>query len=68
MSLRLNSKEEDANFVKVDGTSNIDDPMFKESLALRLKMEKEDKSAVPYSTMISQQMNYRDVFLHKERV
>ncbi|MBS4210168.1 sugar ABC transporter substrate-binding protein [Bacillus sp. FJAT-50079] len=62
MSLKLYSKETDASFIKVDGTSNIDDPMYKESLALRVKMEKEDKSAVPYATMISQQMNYRDIF------
>ncbi len=62
MSLRLQSQEKDAGFLKTDGTSNMDNPLYKESLAMRLKMEKEDKTAVPYSSMISQKMNYRDQF------
>ncbi|MBS4210167.1 sugar ABC transporter substrate-binding protein [Bacillus sp. FJAT-50079] len=51
-----------ADYLKADGTSNLDDPLFKESLAMRIKMEKEDKSVVPYSSVISQKMNYRDQF------
>lgn len=60
--LKLQSQEKDANFLKSDGSSNIANPLYKESLAMRLKMEKEDKSVVPYSSMISQKMNYRDQF------
>nr|WP_207627630.1 MULTISPECIES: sugar ABC transporter substrate-binding protein [Bacillaceae] len=66
MSLRLQSQEKDAGFLKTDGTSNIDSPLYKESLAMRVKMEKEDKSAVPYSSMISQKMNYRDQFFTQQ--
>ncbi|MBS4210169.1 sugar ABC transporter substrate-binding protein [Bacillus sp. FJAT-50079] len=62
MQLRMKSQAEGVDFLKADGTSNLDDPMFAKSLEMRLKMEKEDKSAVPYSTMISQKMNYRDQF------
>ncbi|WP_066253248.1 ABC transporter substrate-binding protein [Neobacillus drentensis] len=62
MSLNLISQESNAGFLKVDGTSNMDDPLYKKSLELRVKMEKEDKSAVPYSQMISQKLNYRDQF------
>ncbi|MFK4996717.1 hypothetical protein ACI2OX_01790 [Bacillus sp. N9] len=54
MKLRLTTQAEGVDFVKADGTSNMDDPMYKKSLEMRLKMEKEDKSAVPYATMISQ--------------
>ncbi|MBT2655020.1 sugar ABC transporter substrate-binding protein [Bacillus sp. ISL-18] len=66
INLRMQSEEKDAGFLKTDGTSNMDSPLYKESLAMRLKMEKEDKSAVPYSSMISQKMNYRDQFFTQQ--
>ncbi|MDR7075619.1 multiple sugar transport system substrate-binding protein [Neobacillus niacini] len=62
MSLNLITQESNAGFLKVDGSSNMNDPLYKKSLELRVKMEKEDKSAVPYSQMISQKLNYRDQF------
>lgn len=66
INLKMQSQEKDAGFLKTDGTSNMDSPLYKESLAMRLKMEKEDKSAVPYSSMISQKMNYRDQFFTQQ--
>ncbi|MFJ7727933.1 ABC transporter substrate-binding protein [Neobacillus sp. NPDC097160] len=66
INLKMQSQEKDAGFLKTDGTSNMDSPLYKESLAMRLKMEREDKSAVPYSSMISQKMNYRDQFFTQQ--
>ncbi|MFK4996710.1 hypothetical protein ACI2OX_01755 [Bacillus sp. N9] len=65
LKLRLASKETDTDFIKADGTSNIDDPMYKETLAMRVKMEKEDQSVVPYATMISQKQIIVIYFSHK---
>jgi multiple sugar transport system substrate-binding protein len=60
--LALNNDPENPYLVKPDGTQNIDNPKVRFSLDLRNKMENVDKTSVPYSDVISQKMNYRDVF------
>lgn len=62
MKLALQNKSDDNEFLKADGTSNIMDPNFKKTLELRAKMELQDQSSVPYSTIISQKLAYRNVF------
>lgn len=66
MKLALASQEENTEFVKGDGTSNLDDPMFKRTLEIRYKMEKEDQSATPYADMLSQKLHYRNQFFNQD--
>ncbi|WP_438445969.1 ABC transporter substrate-binding protein [Gorillibacterium sp. sgz5001074] len=65
LKLNLASQEDNVDFIKADGTSNLDNPMFKKTLELRAKMEKEDKSSVPYSEMLSQKLHYRTQFFNQ---
>jgi multiple sugar transport system substrate-binding protein len=60
--LLQNNDVENSYLVKSDGTQNIDNAKVRASLELRNKMENIDKTSVPYSDVISQKMNYRDVF------
>ncbi|UOQ48426.1 extracellular solute-binding protein [Gracilibacillus caseinilyticus] len=66
MKLALASKAENTEFLQADGSSNFTDPMFKKSLELRWQMEKEDKSATPYTDIMSQQLHYRDQFFNQD--
>jgi len=65
LRLSLANKAEDADFLKADGSSNLDDPMFKRTLELRLKMEREDGSSTPYADMVSQKLHYRTQFFNQ---
>lgn len=65
MKLALASKEENTEFVKEDGSSNLDDPMFRKTLEMRYQMEKEDGSATPYADMLSQKLHYRSQFFNQ---
>ncbi|WP_240415870.1 ABC transporter substrate-binding protein [Paenibacillus periandrae] len=60
--LALNNDMENPYLVKSDGSANIDNPKVRYSLDLRNKMENVDKTSVPYFEVVSQKMNYRDVF------
>jgi multiple sugar transport system substrate-binding protein len=62
MKLALANQAENSEFLKADGTSNLDSPLFRKTLELRLQMEKQDKSATPYTDMISQKLHYRNQF------
>ncbi|GGN92740.1 ABC transporter substrate-binding protein [Saccharibacillus kuerlensis] len=66
MKLMLVNQPDNSDFLKADGTSNLDDPNFKKTLELRWKMEKEDGSATPYETMLSQKLNYRNEFFNEK--
>jgi multiple sugar transport system substrate-binding protein len=66
MKLALASEEDNTEFVKADGTSNLDNPLFRKTLEMRYKMEKEDKSATPYSDIISQKLHYRNQFFGQD--
>ncbi|MBS4195919.1 ABC transporter substrate-binding protein [Lederbergia citri] len=61
-SLKLISKADNTIILKEDGSSNADDPMLKASLELRNQLENIDKSSVPLSEILSQNMNYRQQF------
>jgi multiple sugar transport system substrate-binding protein len=64
--LMMINTPDSTEFLKADGTSNMSDPNFKKTLALRWKMEKEDKSAVPYDSMISQKLTYRNELFNQK--
>ncbi|AST96156.1 ABC transporter substrate-binding protein [Shouchella clausii] len=66
LKLALASEEGDTEFIKADGTSNLDHPLFKKTLEMRVKMEKEDQSSVPYTDIISQKLHYRNQFFGQE--
>lgn len=59
LQLHLASKPEETSFIKEDGTSNLDDPLFRETLEMRYEMEKEQESATPYTEILSSQLDYR---------
>ncbi|KGE17900.1 ABC transporter substrate-binding protein [Paenibacillus wynnii] len=65
LKLKMENQPQNAEFLKSDGLSNLDDPNFKATLELRLRMEKEDKSSVPYSDIISQKLAYRTQFFNE---
>jgi multiple sugar transport system substrate-binding protein len=66
VKLMMLNQPDNSEFIKADGTSNMNDPNFKNTLALRWKMEKEDQSVVPYESMISQKLNYRTEFFNQK--
>lgn len=65
LKLALANQADDSDFLKADGTSNLDSPLFRKTLELRLQMEKTDKSATPYTDMISQKLHYRNQFFNQ---
>ncbi len=66
LKLALASEADNTEFITVNGTSNLDNPLFKKTLEMRLKMEKEDKSAVPYTNILSQKLHYRNQFFNQD--
>ena len=58
----LFSTKLDNPYVKDDGSSNLDDPVFKEWLQYVHDLEQVDKSQVPYRDAKATNMAYRDVF------
>ncbi|MEH7081247.1 sugar ABC transporter substrate-binding protein [Neobacillus drentensis] len=65
MRLALASESENSGFLTEDGKSNLDNPLFKKSLEIRLKMEQDDQSAVPYVDILSQKLHYRNQFFNQ---
>jgi len=65
MKLALANQPDNTEFLKADGTSNLDNPLFKRTLELRVQLEKTDKSATPYTDMISQKLHYRSQFFNQ---
>ncbi|HZG86029.1 sugar ABC transporter substrate-binding protein [Paenibacillus sp.] len=65
LRLALANRSENTDFLKADGTSNLDDPMFRRTLELRLQMEREDGSSTPYADMLSQKLHYRTQFFNQ---
>lgn len=65
LKLEMMNQPTNSDFLKADGSSNLADPNFKKTLELRVRMEKEDKSSVPYSDIISQKLAYRNQFFNQ---
>ncbi|MFB9276476.1 ABC transporter substrate-binding protein [Cohnella cellulosilytica] len=65
LKLKMMNQPTNSDFLKADGSSNLDDPNFKATLELRMKMEKEDQSSVPYTDIISQKLAYRNQFFNQ---
>jgi len=66
MKLALASEETNTDFVTEDGKSNLDNPLFRKTLEIRQQMEKEDKSATPYTDIMSQKLHYRTQFFNQD--
>jgi multiple sugar transport system substrate-binding protein len=66
MKLALASEAENTEFTTEDGKSNLNSPLFKKTIELRVQMEKEDKSAVPYTDIMSQKLHYRNQFFAQD--
>lgn len=64
--LQLIGKKESDAFLKADGTSNIDNPLVRESLEYRYTLESEDKTSTPLAEIMSQQMDYRQQFFSEK--
>lgn len=65
LKLMMANQPQDTDYLKADGSSNLDNPTFRKTLELRVRMEKEDQSSVPYTDMISQKLNYRTQFFNQ---
>ncbi|WP_040951438.1 ABC transporter substrate-binding protein [Gorillibacterium massiliense] len=65
VKLMMMNQPTNSDLLKADGSSNLLDPNFKKTLELRVKMEKEDKSSVPYTDIISQKLAYRNQFFNQ---
>jgi len=65
LRLAIANRAENTDFLNSDGTSNLEDPMFKRTLELRLQMEREDGSSTPYADMLSQKLHYRTQFFNQ---
>ncbi|AFH61524.1 ABC transporter substrate-binding protein [Paenibacillus caseinilyticus] len=63
--LALANQPDNSDYLKADGTTNLDNPLFKKSVEMRYQMEKVDKSSVPYTDMISQKLHYRPQFFNQ---
>ncbi|MCU6791363.1 extracellular solute-binding protein [Paenibacillus sp. WQ 127069] len=61
-TLNMSGLPQDSYIIKDDSSSNITNPLFKQSLELRNQMENIDKSSVPLSDTISQKLDYRQQF------
>lgn len=66
MKLALASEADNTEFVTADGKPNLDNKLYKKTLEMRLQMEKEDKSAVPYTDILSQKLHYRNQFFSQD--
>lgn len=66
MKLALASEQDETEFVKEDGSSNLDHPLFRKTLEMRVQMEKVDQSATPYTDILSQQLHYRNQFFNQD--
>jgi len=66
MKLALASEQDETEFVKKDGSSNLDHPLFRKTLEMRVQMEKVDQSATPYTDILSQQLHYRNQFFNQD--
>lgn len=60
--MKTGGVEKGDRILKEDGTSNISDPLVRESLEFRYTLEQEDESSTPYAEIISQQMDLRQQF------
>ena len=66
MRLALASDGENTEFITEDMKANLENPLFKKTLEIRLKMENEDKSVVPYADVLSKKLHYRDQFFNQD--
>lgn len=49
-------------YFKEDGTLNLDNPAFKESLEFRYRLEQEDKCSIPLSDLLATNIDFRNAF------
>lgn len=61
--LALFNQMENSALIRTDGTSNMDNPLIRQSLEIRRQAEQTDRSATPYAEMIGQKLNYGPQYL-----
>jgi len=66
LKLKMENQPKNTEFLKSDGSSNLDDPNFRATLELRQQMEIVDKSTVPYTEIISKKLAYRPLFFNQQ--
>lgn len=66
MKLALANQSGESEFLKEDGTSNIESDLFRRTLELRYQFEKVDGIATPYQDMLSQKLHYRNQFFNQD--
>jgi multiple sugar transport system substrate-binding protein len=65
LRLALASEAENTEFTTDEGNSNLTHSLFKKTLEIRVKMEKDDQSAVPYADILTKKLHYRDQFFNQ---
>jgi multiple sugar transport system substrate-binding protein len=65
LRLALASEAENTEFTTDEGNSNLNHSLFKKTLEIRVKMEKDDQSAVPYADILTKKLHYRDQFFNQ---
>nr|WP_241484540.1 extracellular solute-binding protein [Paenibacillus mucilaginosus] len=60
--LAMANQPENPDYLRADGTSNLDSPLFRRSIEIRYRMEKLDRSATPYIDAIARKLHYRPEF------
>ncbi len=65
LKMKLENQPTNPDYIKADGSSNLDDPNFKATLEMYHRMQQEG-SVVPYQDMISQKLAYRDELYHQK--
>lgn len=60
--LALANQPEHSDYLRADGTSNLDSPLFRRSIEMRYRMEKVDGSSTPYIDAIARKLHYRPQF------
>jgi len=62
----LSDPEGSGLLINEDGSSNTDNPLLRESLELRYDLEQVDQTSVPFSEILSQEMDYRQQLFSEE--
>lgn len=65
LKLMMLNQPTNPEYLKADGSNNLDDPNFRATLELRERMEKAG-TVTPYTDVLAQNLAYRDQFYHQK--
>ena len=63
--LALANQPDNSDYLKADGSSNLDHPLFRKSIEMLYRMEKIDRSSTPYTDAVGQKLHYRPQFFNQ---